>query len=75
MVYSYPYTDDSNFVIENIVNQMESFITNVKAQPKGYMQVERQYPVLSEEVNFKDNYAIQLSGLWRMEGIFMGGHF
>lgn len=75
MVYSYPYIDDSNFVSENIVNQMESFISNVKAQPKGYMQVERQYPVLSEEVNFKDNYSIQLSGLWRMEGIFMGGSF
>ena len=75
MIYSYPYTDDSSFVSERIVNKMEGFISNIKAQPKGFMQVERQYPILSEEVNFNDAYSVQLSGLWRMEGIFMGGSF
>lgn len=75
MIYSYPYTDDSSFVSERIVNKMEGFISNIKAQPKGFMQVERQYPILSEEVNYNDAYSVQLSGLWRMEGIFMGGSF
>ena len=39
------------------------------------MAVELQYPVLKEEINFKEKYAIKLSGLWKMEGIFMGGSF
>lgn len=75
MVYSYPYTNDSNLVAKSIVNDIERYISNVKTQPKGFMQIERQYPVLSEEVNFNDAYSMQLSGLWRMEGIFMGGSF
>lgn len=75
MVYSYPYTDDSNLVAKNIVNDLERYISNVRTEPKGFMQIERQFPVLSEEVNFNDAYSMQLSGLWRMEGIFMGGSF
>tara|TARA_R110002049_G_scaffold98598_12_gene240075 strand:+ start:625 stop:1623 length:999 start_codon:yes stop_codon:yes gene_type:complete len=75
MVYSYPYLSDSDFVATSIVQNMERFTQNIVSQPKGFMQVERQYPVLSDEVNFNGNYAMELSGLWRMEGIFMGGSF
>ena len=75
MVYSYSYNNDSAFVPKVIVDSMETFIYNVKGQPKGNMAVELQYPVLKEEINFKEKYAIKLSGLWKMEGIFMGGSF
>ncbi len=75
MVYQYPYTTDSNLIAVNIVDSMEHFIQHIKGKPKGFMQVERQYPVLSEEVSINDSYAVELSGLWRMEGIFMGGSF
>lgn len=75
MVYHYPYTIDSNLMAVNIVDSMEHFIQHIKGKPKGFMQVERQYPLLSEEVSLHDNFAVELRGLWRMEGIFMGGSF
>jgi hypothetical protein len=75
MVYEYPYDNDSAFNAKVIVDSMETFISNIKGQPKGFMAVEMQYPVLKEEVNFKEKYAVKLSGLWKMEGIFMGGSF
>jgi hypothetical protein len=75
MVYEYPYDNDSAFNAKVIVDSMETFIRNIKGQPKGNMAVEVQYPVLKEEINFNNKYAVKLSGLWKMEGIFMGGSF
>lgn len=75
MIYTYPYNDDSAFVAERIVSKMNEYIQHVKGQPRGFMAVETQYPILKEEVSMDDKYAVKLSGLWKMQEIFMGGSF
>ncbi len=75
MIYTYPYVDDSAFVAERIVAKMNEYIQFVKGQPRGYMTVETQYPILKEEISMDDKYAVKLSGLWKMQDIFMGGSF
>src|SRR5690606_9298797 len=75
MVYQYPYDSDSAFEAGEAAEVMRDYISAIKGQPKGFMTVEQQYPVLSEETALDGKYTLKLSGLWKMQDIFMGGSF
>lgn len=78
MVYSYNYKDTSSFELNTIMAK-RNIITkkHIPGPTQGsYMCVSKEviYPV-AKEINFLKNYAVEVRGLWRVEGDFMGGPF
>ncbi len=77
-VYSYPYTDTTQFNLDNLLTARDSVLKeNVGGPLKGsYMQTEKRVPIKREAKMNKDGfYNVTLQGLWRVEGDFMGGPF
>jgi 5'(3')-deoxyribonucleotidase len=78
LIYSYPYTAESQFEKDNLIATRDSILKiYVEGPSKGsYMQTETEYPVVREvNTNENDMYGASLRGLWRVENDFMGGPF
>jgi len=77
-IYSYSYTDTSQFNSKNIISSRDQFLKQFVPGPtKGsYMKTEPEFPV-RQTVNLDSNnfYSVFIEGLWRLEGDFMGGPF
>ncbi len=77
MVNFTPYEDTSVFTNESILqrrNQMTE--KNIPgALDNSYMITSKTLIPTSEKVNFKGMFAVKSSGLWEVEGDFMGGPF
>ncbi|PCH97827.1 MAG: hypothetical protein COB85_02430 [Bacteroidetes bacterium] len=76
-IYDYPYTDKKSFSVESIVHFRDSLTrAYVPGALEGsYMKVVKEFPPVVKEVSFNDNYAIEVRGLWDVEGDFMGGPY
>ena len=78
MVYSYDYKDESSFELKKIIAKRNFFTKKFIPGPtqNSYMCVSKEviYPE-AKEINFLKNYAVEVRGLWRVEGDFMGGPF
>ena len=76
LLFSLPYTSQENFRDTNVYETVDSVL---KANLPGpgenqYMQLNFRYIIpQATELNFKDSYAREHRGLWRMENNAMGG--
>lgn len=77
MIYHYPYEKDSTFTAEFLMAKRDSVLkANVPGGPEGsYMTTQYLLPPVYQEIDFKQNFASQIRGLWRVEGDFMGGPY
>ena len=79
VVYSYPFIDDSTFTLEYQIakrdSMMKKYIEGVKAGT--YMTTERSLGFEPQfiEKEFKEEYAFEMKGLWKMKNSLMGGPF
>jgi len=76
LLFSLPYTDESNFADSNIYHVVDSVLkVNLPGPGENqYMQLNFRYIVpQGTEINFKDQFGKEYRGLWRMENNAMGG--
>lgn len=76
-VYSYPYDSDSTFTKKyQLVKRNMVTKSNVAGALSGsYMTTEMELPLDFNILKYKDNYACEMRGLWKVENDFMGGPF
>ncbi|HOY39390.1 MAG TPA: DUF4837 family protein [Bacteroidales bacterium] len=77
-IYTYPFTDTNTFSLDYLLNKRDAFLQKyVPGERKGsYMTTERKYDYPQMAIiNQKGNYTAAITGLWRMQGDFMGGPF
>jgi hypothetical protein len=77
MVYWFPYTSDSTFTLNYLLNKRDSILrANVPGPTEGsYMATERRVDPLFHVLRHNKNYAADIRGLWRVQNDFMGGPF
>ncbi len=77
IIYETAYTDTSDFVSRIIVSRRDSIcLQHIPGPSEGsYMATEMSYPVKRNVMEVDSNFAVELRGLWRTEGDFMGGPF
>jgi hypothetical protein len=75
--YWYPYESDSTFTMDYLLNKRDSLLKEyVPGSRKGsWMTTERRYAPTYRAFKLNGNYAVEIRGLWRVEGDFMGGPF
>ena len=76
-VYSIPYRSDSTFTTNYLVAKRDSVMKKYIEGPTSgsYMTTEHRLPPTFNVFKFKNNYATEMRGLWRVENDFMGGPF
>ena len=72
-----PYEDENVFSVENVLKLRSKFAKSYiwGKDSTTYMMREENVPVVTREINFKGNYAIEMRGLWRLNEMVMGGPF
>jgi len=76
LAYWYPYVSDSAFVTKYLLQKRDSILRNhvPGAIPGSYMTTERRF-IVSQAFTYKGNYSVEIRGLWKVNGDFMGGPF
>lgn len=76
-MYSYPYTDQSQFTKEAIITKRNEMLKKYIPGPlKGsYMKTYEEMPVVCSKYEHGKSYAIESRGMWNVEGDFMAGPF
>jgi hypothetical protein len=76
-MYFYPYTDTVAFNSARIIHLRDSITKKYIPGPSdgSYVKTATLIPPVRKEVNFNDDFAVEMRGLWEMEGDFMGGPF
>lgn len=77
LVYKEPYTADSTFTRDYIVNRRNEMSQKYVPGPSegSYMAVDSVFPVRQVAITLDDCYAMESKGIWVMENDFMGGSF
>lgn len=76
-VYAFPYTSDSTFTEAYLLAKRDSVLEKYIEGPSqgSYMVTEHRLPATTNVFSYKNNYAAEIRGLWRVENDFMGGPF
>ncbi len=76
-IWDYPYTDTAQFNINNLIYMRDSVtMHNVPGPVEGsFMTTEKRMPIEYKEMLLNGRYTVELRGLWRTEGAFLGGPF
>jgi len=76
-IYTYPYTDTSNFNYHNILSIRDSITKKYVPGPvdSSYMKVSSVFPPVHKRTEFKGNYATEIRSWWDVHGYAMGGPF
>ncbi len=77
IIYFYPYTDTVAFAPARITHIRDSVTRKYIPGPsKGsYMKTATIVPPVSKRIDFNGNFAVEMRGMWELEGDFMGGPF
>lgn len=77
IIYTYPYSDTSNFNYKNIIALRDSLTKRYIPGPVegSYMKVSSFFPPYHIRTKFKGNYATEIRSLWDVHGYAMGGPF
>lgn len=77
MIYSFDYIGEGTFSREYILNKRDSILRyNVPGPSDGsFMTTEKQLPVTYKRLTINGHEAIEMRGLWKVEGDLMGGPF
>jgi hypothetical protein len=76
-IYERHYDDTLNLSKSNILKARDSITTQYIPGPEkgSYMVSEMDYPVSLSPIEINNNYALEMRGLWKTRGYFMGGPF
>lgn len=76
-IYRFPYTADTAFKPLSVVALRDSLSKlHIPGPSAGsFMTTDKVYPVSYTDITLNSQYAVELRGLWRTEGDFMGGPF
>lgn len=76
LAYWYPYVSDSAFVTSSLLQKRDSILRRKVpgAIPGSYMSTEKRF-IVSHTFKHRGNYTVEIRGLWKTEGDFMGGPF
>ncbi len=79
LVITETYQDTAQFSKASIVARTNRFLQQYVPgeQDSSYMQIDEEYlaPLAKNTTDFVSDYAVEISGLWIVEGDFMGGPF
>lgn len=77
MIYTYPYTDTIAFNYDRIIEIRDSITKKYIPGPSdgSYMKIAMIEPPVIRRFDLNDMFAVELRGLWELEGDFMGGPF
>ncbi len=77
LIWQYPYRSEKQLEINSLILARDSvLLKNVPGGvPESYMATEHQYPPVLRNIRHKGFYALEMRGLWIVEGDFMGGPF
>lgn len=75
-----PYTSKDQFSLDSLIAIREKivrpYILYKPEDSESYMITETKYrDVIRQEINFRDQYAVRLQGLWKLNKYTMGGPF
>ena len=76
-IYTYNYLEEEAFDKNSILSMRNALLKDlVPGQNKGsYMTTEMNFPISFNHFEFQGNYAVEMRGLWKVNGDFMGGPF
>jgi hypothetical protein len=76
-VYTYPYTDTSNFNFHRIIAIRDSITKKYIPGPidGSYMKVSSVFPPMVTITDFKGNYSTEIRSWWDVHGYAMGGPY
>lgn len=76
-VYSFDYKSQNNFSQEFLQQKRDSLLKAYIPGPSdgSYMTTESRFPVRFQQFSFKENYGVEMRGLWKVKNDFMGGPF
>jgi hypothetical protein len=77
LIYSFPYTDTLAFNYDRIIQTRDSITRiNVPGPSEGsYMKTSMIEPPVVKRIDFNGSFAVEMRGMWELEGDFMGGPF
>lgn len=78
LIYTYPYTDTAQLSPQQIYDARNKYTKNYIPGPSNgsYMTLEiENFKPSSNQIQFKNLYAVETRGLWKTFGDFMGGPF
>lgn len=76
VMYSYPYTDKETFTKTYFVHKRDSVMkVNLPGASEGMYMMTDSLLTDSRVINVHNDYTMEVRGLWRMKGDFMGGPF
>lgn len=77
LIYTRPYNDTSNVSKKEILAARDSITTLYIPGPEenSFMVTEMEYPASFSPIEINEKYTIEMRGLWRTRGYFMGGPF
>lgn len=77
MIWFSPYSDTSAFDYNHLLTVRDSITRKYVPGPSegSYMKIAMEEPPTTRRMEFKGHFAIEMRGLWDVEGEFMGGPF
>ncbi len=77
IIYSFPYVDTMAFNYNRIITQRDSLTKLYVPGPSdgSYMKISMIEPPVEKRIDFNGLFAVEMRGLWELEGDFMGGPF
>ncbi len=76
-IFTFPYTSEEMFTSEYLLQVRDSLYKEYTEgeMPGSYVTTEHLLEPVFNTFRFKNNYATEIRGLWKMENDFMGGPF
>lgn len=77
LIYYSAYTDTNNFNYQSLTSRRDSITKKYIPGPSAnsYMKIANTEPPVFKKIEFKGNFAVEMRGMWELEGDFMGGPF
>ena len=77
LIYYSAYSDTNNFNDQQLISRRDTITKKYIPGPSenSYMKVAMIEPPLTKRIDFKGNFAVEMRGMWELEGDFMGGPF
>lgn len=76
VIYSFPYTDVNVFTKEGFIEKRDSVMkVNIPGAREGMYMMTDSLMTEVKPITVQGEYALEIRGLWRVKGDFMGGPF
>lgn len=77
LIWHHPYSDTSAFDYNRLMAVRDSITRKYIPGPSdgSYMKIGMEEPPVARRIDFKNHFAVEMRGLWDVQGDFMGGPF